>query len=135
MSDEDELFKRLRPILAQRLFVEIDEVQPNSRLIDDLQVDSLDFVDLQYALEEQFGIQFGHGEFFEPTQQWINKDGSLKTSAVESMSEIMPELEPLAQQGPVSAKAFFELVSVDTLTRLILRQQAKQFKTPKENLT
>ena len=134
MSDEDELFKRLRPILAQRLFVEIDEVQPNSRLIDDLQVDSLDFVDLQYALEEQFGIQFGHGEFFEPTQQWINKDGSLKTSAVESMSEIMPELEPLALQGPVSAKTFFELVSVDTLTRLIRRQQAKQIK-PKENLT
>ena len=135
MSDEDELFKRLRPILAQRLFVEIDEVQPNSRLIDDLQVDSLDFVDLQYALEEQFGIQFGHGEFFEPTQQWINKDGSLKTSAVESMSEIMPELKPLAQQGPVSAKTFFELVSVDTLTRLIRRQQAKQIKSPKENLT
>ena len=135
MSDEDELFKQLRPILAQRLFVEIDEVQPNSRLIDDLQVDSLDFVDLQYALEEQFDIRFGHGEFFEPTQQWINKDGSLKDSAVENMSEIMPELETLAQRGPVSAKKFFELVSVDTLVRLIRRQMASQVKSQQEDVT
>jgi acyl carrier protein len=134
MSDEDELLKRLRPILAQRLFVELEEVQPNSRLIDDLQVDSLDFVDLQYALEEQFHIRFGHGEFFEPTQQWINKDGSIKTSAIDRMSEIMPDLIPLAQQGPVSVKTFFELVTVDTLTRLIRRQQAHQDNSPPENV-
>lgn len=122
MSNDDDLFERLRPILAERLFVELEEVQPHSRLIDDLQVDSLDFVDLQYALEERFGIRFGHGEFFEPTPQWVNKDGSLKPSALDRMSAIMPELIPLAEQGPVSIKTFFELVSVDTLARLIRRQ-------------
>jgi len=134
MSSDDDLFERLQPILAERLFVELDEVHPHSRLIDDLQVDSLDFVDLQYALEENFGIRFGHGEFFEPTPQWVNKDGSLKTSALDHMSEIMPELLPLAEQGPVSIKTFFELVSVDTLTRLI-RRQLTDHQTPGHEMT
>lgn len=132
MSD-DELFTQLQPILAQRLFVKLEEVQPHSRLIGDLQVDSLDFVDLQYALEEQFGIQFGHGEFFEPTPLWVNKDGSLKPSAIDRMCEIMPELKPLAKQGPVSVKTFFELVSVDTLTRLIGRQMTNRSTSTQEN--
>lgn len=134
MSNDDGILERLRPILAERLFVDIDEVQENSRLIDDLQVDSLDFVDLQYALEEQFEIRFGHGEFFEPTQRWINKDGSLKDSAIESMSEIMPDLKGLAEKGPVSTKQFFELVSVDTLVRLIRRQKANPLETQQENV-
>ena len=123
MSDNDELLCQLRPLLAERLFVDIDEVQLHSRLIVDLQVDSLDFVDLQFALEEKFGVRFGHGEFFEPTPKWVNKDGSLKDSAIDRLSVMMPDLPALAAKGPVSVVTFFHSVTVDTLVRLTLHQR------------
>lgn len=133
MTSDDELFQRLRPLLAERLFVKIDEVQPQSRLIDDLQVDSLDFVDLQFALEETFGVRFGHGEFFEPTPKWVNKDGTLKASAVDHLSVMMPDLRSLAEEGPVSVVTFFKRVSVETLVRLIRHQRERDAQTSEES--
>ena len=123
MPNNDELLDQLRPLLAERLFVDIDEVQLQSRLIDDLQVDSLDFVDLQFALEKKFGVRFGHGEFFEPTPKWVNKDGLLKNSAIDRLAIMMPGLPALADRGPVSVLTFFNSVTVDTLVRLIRHQQ------------
>ena len=46
---------RVREITADKLSVDMDEIQPESSFTDDLNADSLDVVELIMAFEEEFG--------------------------------------------------------------------------------
>ena len=52
----DDLLTRLREIVANQLGVELKEVVPEARILDDLGADSLDVVELMMALEETYDI-------------------------------------------------------------------------------
>lgn len=122
-AGECEIMTAVRRILAERLFFELDEVRPNSRLIADLHADSLDFVDLQFVIEERFEIRFGRGEFFDVTLDWVTKDGFLQPQAVERLTEMVPELPEMAQRGAVPVADFFDRLTVESLSRTIRRQK------------
>ena len=47
---------RVKQILTNRLGMSGDEITPDSRLVDDLGMDSLDAVELAIATERQFGL-------------------------------------------------------------------------------
>jgi acyl carrier protein len=51
-----ELVKRLRELVAVQLGIDLHEVVPDARILDDLGADSLDVVELVMALEEAFAI-------------------------------------------------------------------------------
>ena len=53
----DNLEKKLRLIVADRLGVEFSEVTPEATILDDLGADSLDVVELVMELEEKFDIE------------------------------------------------------------------------------
>ncbi len=50
------LEKKVREIIADRLKLDVDQVQPNSKFIEDLGADSLDIVEMIMQMEEDFGI-------------------------------------------------------------------------------
>ncbi len=52
MSVEDQVKK----IVAEKLGVDLNEVVPAAKFIDDLGADSLDLVELIMAMEDEFGI-------------------------------------------------------------------------------
>jgi acyl carrier protein len=51
-----DLAERLKDIVASQLGVDVGEVVPQARILDDLGADSLDVVELVMALEEKFDI-------------------------------------------------------------------------------
>lgn len=53
----DELFQKVRSIIAQQLGADEGEITEESHFIEDLGADSLDTVELVMALEEEFGIE------------------------------------------------------------------------------
>ncbi len=53
----DELFQKVRSIIAQQLGADEAEITEESHFIEDLGADSLDTVELVMALEEEFGIE------------------------------------------------------------------------------
>ena len=50
------LDKKVREIIADRLKLDVEQVQPGSRFIEDLGADSLDIVEMIMQMEEDFGI-------------------------------------------------------------------------------
>jgi acyl carrier protein len=48
------IFERVRKVVVEQLDVDEKDVVPYARFIDDLGADSLDFVELIMALEEEF---------------------------------------------------------------------------------
>lgn len=53
----DELFDKVKKIIAEKLDVEESKITPTASFRQDLGADSLDTYELVYALEEEMGIQ------------------------------------------------------------------------------
>ena len=54
MASFDE--SKVKEIIAKELEVDIKQLQPEAKFIEDLGADSLDIVELVMALEEEFGL-------------------------------------------------------------------------------
>jgi len=53
---KDELFKKMKGIIADKLSISEDQVTEQASFIEDLGADSLDTVELVMALEDEFGL-------------------------------------------------------------------------------
>lgn len=53
----EEVFEKVKKIVAEQLSVDEAEVKPEASFANDLGADSLDTVELVMALEEEFGIE------------------------------------------------------------------------------
>ena len=54
---DEELFDKVKDVIAEQLNVEGDEVHEDSSFVDDLGADSLDLVELVMALEDNFDMK------------------------------------------------------------------------------
>lgn len=54
---QQEIFEKVKGIVAEQLSVEPSEVTPEASFANDLNADSLDVVELVMALEEEFDIE------------------------------------------------------------------------------
>ena len=60
----DDIFVRVRETLVDALSVEEDDVTPTARLKADLGAESIDFLDIVFRLERQFGVTIPREELF-----------------------------------------------------------------------
>ncbi len=49
--------EKVKEIIAEQLGIEVDQIKPESKFVDDLGADSLDVVELIMAFEEAFDIE------------------------------------------------------------------------------
>jgi len=54
---DEELFEKIKDVVAEQLNVEPDEIHEDSSFVDDLGADSLDLVELVMALEDNFDMK------------------------------------------------------------------------------
>ena len=57
MPSHDEIYEKVKATLIDALGVDDDEVTPTSRLKADLGAESIDFLDIVFRLEKNFGIK------------------------------------------------------------------------------
>ena len=51
------MFQQVQKVIAEQLNIDVDRVKPESRLIEDLETDSLDVVELVTELEMNYDIE------------------------------------------------------------------------------
>jgi acyl carrier protein len=56
-ASRDEVYERIREVLAERLSVEEPDITEEANFQEDLGADSLDLVEMIMELEDQFGIK------------------------------------------------------------------------------
>ena len=56
--EREDLLKKIRTIVADKLSISEDQVTEEASFIEDLGADSLDTVELVMALEDEFGLDF-----------------------------------------------------------------------------
>jgi acyl carrier protein len=59
-------FDRIADIIAETSGVDREKILPDSHVIKDLEIDSLDFLDIVFAIDKDFGIKV-------PVEQWTQE--------------------------------------------------------------
>ena len=82
----DEILEELRTIIVETRGVEDDEVTPGATLFDDLGLESIDFLEISFRMEESFGFPF-------PTDELGNIMGSVgENSTTEDVNNALDAL-------------------------------------------
>tara|TARA_Y100000815_G_scaffold140947_2_gene127457 strand:- start:52279 stop:52560 length:282 start_codon:yes stop_codon:yes gene_type:complete len=88
-------FDKVADIIADTSEIERDSITPESHTIDDLGIDSLDFLDIVFAIDKEFGIKI-------PLEQWTQdvNDGKVATEEYFVLKNLCAKIDAL-----VAAKA------------------------------
>ena len=119
--DREEIYGRVRNCVAESLAVSKEQIKSDSRLIDDLGADSLDFLDMIFSLEKEFGLRLRDPKVdllvrADFSQAQISQNGKLSTESLAQLSEWMPQL---LNAGEVTMRDVYSHITVDTLVRLL----------------
>ncbi len=121
------VFEKVRVLVADSLAIDPAGITPQSRLIDDLGADSLDFVDLVFAIEKAFGVKLREADlnflarldFSSPT---VMKDGFLTVETIDAIAPLLPALAGVPDRTRVTPGELFSLLTVETLCLMIERR-------------
>jgi acyl carrier protein len=61
--DKNSIIKKINQFLENEFEVEADEIQPDAKLKDSLELDSLDYVDLVVSVESNFNVKLDAEDF------------------------------------------------------------------------
>jgi len=71
-----ETFDAVADIIAENASIDRESIQPESHTMNDLGIDSLDFLDITFAIDKRFGIKM-------PVEQWMEDVNEGRASADE----------------------------------------------------
>lgn len=121
MTDVDsEVFEQVRGCIADSLAVDPQDVKLESRLIDDLGADSLDFVDIIFQLDHLLGIEVKKSEFnfitrLDFSSPEVMQEGHLTEDVLQKLDSWLPSLKTVADRSQVSPQQLFSLITVEAI--------------------
>lgn len=62
-------FETVADIISETCDIPRDDIKPESHVIDDLGIDSLDFLDVIFAVDKAFGIKVPHEQWTEEVNE------------------------------------------------------------------
>lgn len=83
-------FDKVADIIAETSEIDRDTITPDSHTIDDLGIDSLDFLDIAFAIDKAFGIKL-------PLEQWTQEvnDGKATTEQYFQLNNLCTRIDEL----------------------------------------
>ena len=89
-TDLTSTFDRVADIIAETSEIDRDSITPESHTIDDLGIDSLDFLDIVFAIDKEFGIKI-------PLEKWTQRvnEGEANTEEYFVMKNLCAKIDEL----------------------------------------
>lgn len=119
----EEIRQKVIHTVCASLALEKDRVTDDSRLIDDLGMDSLDFLDIMFTLEKEFSAKIRDADFdrvLRPDKSEVAAgDGFLTPDEILRLTPIMPLLAADAEKRKVARKELFTYVTISTLITMV----------------
>ena len=83
-------FDTVANIIAETCDIPRDTIKPESHAINDLEIDSLDFLDIAFAIDKTFGIKL-------PLEQWTQEvnDGKATTEQYFVLQNLSEQIDKL----------------------------------------
>ena len=123
MLASEEISGRVARVLVESLNADEDDLKPTATLQGDLGAESIDFLDIVFRLEREFGIQIPRGELFPESvfrgdQEFVS-EGMVTDKGIDELRSRMPyaDLGTIDRDRRLSAVP--DLFTVDLITRYI----------------
>jgi len=113
----DKVYPTVAATVADALGCEEDEVTPQASLIEDLNAESIDFLDIVFRLERAFKIKIPRGKIVE------NARGSLTEAGFKQLRAYLSEVPADRFKTPTKVKDIPRLFTVETFCKLVVLAQ------------
>jgi acyl carrier protein len=119
-----DVFPKVQEALQESLGIPREKITLKARIIDDLGSDSLDLLDILFALEEKFGVKIKRGQLEAQARQGISEeefqqDGCLSEIGAQRLRSVMPEVDPGEVKAGMPLVRIPHLFTVETFCRLV----------------
>ena len=123
MSTNAPIYGKVTKVLVEALNVDQDEVTPAATLQGDLGVESIDFLDIVFRLEREFGIKIPRGELFPESifqgdPDYV-QDGKVTAKGLDELRTRMPFADISKFEQDPKLTAISDLFTVDMIAKYI----------------
>ena len=123
MATQEEIYGKVSATLVEALNVDEDEVKPTSTLQGDLGAESIDFLDIVFRLEREFGIKIPRGELFPESifqgDPELVQNGRVTEKGLVELRTRMPFADLKQFEADPELSHLSDLFTVDLITRYI----------------
>ena len=124
----DAIYPKVAEIIADALGCEEDEVKPDSSLIDDLDAESIDFLDIVFRLEREFKVKIPRGKAVEEgrgdlTEEEFEQGGVVTEAGLENLKSYLSEVPDDRFPETLKSAEIPKLFTTETFCKMVLRQQ------------
>lgn len=126
MTRED-IFDKVKKVLVEALSVDDDEVTEDAKLSADLGAESIDFLDISFRLEKDFGIKIPQGELV-PQEILSNADyvvdKKVNAAGIAALKAHMPHADLSKFEQDPDIDKFTDVFTVGTIVNYVERKLA-----------
>ena len=123
MPSTEEIYQKVTSTLVEALNVDEEDIKPTSTLQGDLGAESIDFLDIVFRLEREFGIKIPRGELFPESifqgDPEFVADGHVTEKGLAELRSRMPFADLSAFEKNPTVSAISDLFTVEMITRYI----------------
>ena len=123
MPSQAEIYQKVSATLVDALNVDEQEITPGSTLQGDLGAESIDFLDIVFRLEREFGIKIPRGERFPESicqgDPEFVQDGRVTDRGLSELRSRMPFADLSKFENNPEVSAISDLFTVDMIARYI----------------
>jgi acyl carrier protein len=122
MPTHDEIYQKVQSTLVEALGVDEEDVTKDSTLQGDLGAESIDFLDIVFRLERNFGIKIPRGELFPEnvvTDPDMIQDGKLTEKGLDELKARMPYADLTEFAADPDIERIGDLYTVDMLVHYV----------------
>ena len=123
MPTQEEIYSKVSATLVEALNVDEEDVRPEATLQGDLGAESIDFLDIVFRLEREFGIKIPRGELFPESifqgDPEFVQDGRVTEKGLAELRARMPFADLSGFEKNPEVSQISDLFTVELITRYI----------------
>src|SRR3974390_3128320 len=123
MPSQEQIYQKVSATLVDALNVDEDEISPEATLQGDLGAESIDFLDIVFRLEREFGIKIPRNELFPESifqgDPEFFPNGKVPPKGPDELRQKMPFADLAKFEKNPDLTAISDLFTVDMITKYI----------------
>jgi acyl carrier protein len=120
MKTSDTILEEIKPIVADILAVEPEEVRPESRFFEDLGGESIDMLELAFQLEKRYGTPIPVQKIAASDDLVTDTSGRLTDASLAAMRTKYPFLDYSRLEANPLKDRISELFTIEALARFVV---------------
>jgi acyl carrier protein len=122
------VFPKVAATMADALGCDVEKVKPDASLINDLNAESIDFLDIVFRLERSFKVKIPRGKIVEEargdlSEAEFDRGGVVSDAGLARLKSFLNEVPAERFKSPMMVADIPRLFTTETFCKMVIRQQ------------